>query len=96
VGHRLVQRRVERVAGCPDGPQAELLQHAFELVGNRLERTGEIAVLAGPLDVVQHRQQPGQDSPGRAVDHHDPVAVDPLAVVGVLGGDPLQVRGAFG
>ena len=89
-------RRVERVAHLAEGLEAELGEDALELVGHRLERAGEVAVLAGPVDVVEHRQQFGQHPADRNVARREPVALGPLAVVGVLGLDPLQVGGALG
>jgi len=53
-------------------------------------------VLRGPFQVVQQWQQfPDHRGLGRH-DHRLPVPVDPLAVVGVLRLQPLQVRGALG
>ena len=51
---------------------------------------------AGPLEVVEHGEQLA-DELGAGVDQHGlAVAVDAPPVVGVLGGQPLQVGGALG
>ena len=77
--------------------QPELGQRGGQLVGDRPERTDEIAVRSAP--------GPGRPGPSAAraarwpsppSTTELPVAVDPLAVVGVLGGDPLQVGGPLG
>ena len=95
VHHGLVPSRVERIADLAERDQAELGEHRVELVGDRLERAGQIAVRPRPVDVVQHRQQVGDYPTGGELADHDPVAVDPLAVVGVLGLQALQVGGAL-
>ena len=93
--HGLVHRRVERLALGAEGLEAELLHHGHELVGDRLERAAQVAVRAGPLDVVEHREQLADELGPRVDQHRLAVAVDPPPVVRVLGGEPLQVRRAL-
>ena len=53
-----MQHRVERISGLAETLDAELGQRGVELVGNGRKRaTLQITVLAGQVDVVQHRQQ---------------------------------------
>ena len=52
-------------------------------------------MLPGPADVVQDRKQLGQHVGERLLADGRPVALHPLAVVGVLGLQPLQVGGAL-
>ena len=53
-------------------------------------------MLPRPVDVVEHRDQPGQRLDDGLLADGGPVAVDALAVVGVLRLQPLQVGGPFG
>ncbi len=68
----------------------------IELIGHGLERAVQITVRAGPVDVVEHRQQRRQHAADRDLTHDDAVALDALAVVGVLGLQALQISGALG
>ena len=84
--------------GSPFSPNAvspNLPSAAVELLGHRAERPDQVAVLAGPVEIVEHRQQRAEHHAGGLLGRQRPVAVDPLAVVGVFGGDPLQVAGAL-
>ena len=67
----------------------------FDL-GDLLESAHQFPVLPGPADVVEHRQQRHQHVGERLLAYHQPVPVDPLAVVGVLRAHSLQVGGALG
>src|SRR5215218_6270706 len=96
VHDRLVQRRVEGITGGTERLDAEAVEQPQHPVGDELERTGQVAVVPGPLDVVDDREQLPGEPFGRLVDHQLAVAVDAAPVVGVLGGDPLQVIGALG
>lgn len=54
----LVDRRVELHAGLIDAHQAVRLQRVLQLGGDRGERSvREVTMLAGGVDVVQHRQE---------------------------------------
>ena len=52
-------------------------------------------MLPGPVEVVEDRQQRREHHAHRLLRHDPAVALDPLAVVGVLGGDPLQIPQAL-
>ena len=80
----------------PNDNQAELGQDRVELIGHRLECAGQITVRPGPIDVVEHRQQRRQHTADGDLAHGNAVALDPLAVVGVLGLQPLQIGRALG
>src|SRR5690606_11260524 len=56
-----------------------------------LEAAVELVVLTGAADVVQHREQLGQHLAEGLLADRDPVALDALAVVVVLGLQPLEV-----
>ena len=60
VHQRLVDRRVERLARLAELLEAELRHGRLERLGDRLEPAVELAVLAGPADVVEHREQLGE------------------------------------
>ena len=92
----LVQVRVERLAVLPVRRQAELDRDRLQRLGDGLEPARELAVLPGPADVVQYRQQPDEHAGKRLLPDRHPVALDPLAVVRVLRLNPLQIRGALG
>ena len=49
--------RIEGIALLSVGLQPVLAGHPLELVGHRLETTGQLAVLAGRADIVQDVQQ---------------------------------------
>src|SRR5215813_9106268 len=53
-------------------------------------------MIASPADVVEHGQQLDQDAGQGELAHGGPVPVDPLAVVGILSLNPLQVGRALG
>jgi hypothetical protein len=94
VHERLVDRRVERVAGLAEALHAELGQGALELVRDGGERPAlQVAVLTRQVDVIQHRQQRLDDAADRRVMVQLTVTVDALLVVDVLGLQPLQVAG---
>ena len=60
--HGLVQRRVELVALVAEARKAKSLKGGHQLVGDRLQRAGlQVAVAAGAVEVVEHRQQLGDD-----------------------------------
>ena len=88
--------RVERVALLPVGHQAEPAERGLQLVGDRLEAAGQLAVLPRLVDGVEHGQQPAQRGRHGLLFHGRAVAVDALAVVGVLRLQPLQVGRALG
>ena len=48
-------------------------------------------MLLGPVEVVEHREQHGDDRADRALALDLAVRLGALAVVRILGGDPLQV-----
>ena len=54
VAQRLVEARVERVARLAEPDQPGAADRALELVGDGLEAGVELAVLAGPVDGVEH------------------------------------------
>ena len=85
--------RVERVALFPVGHQAEPAGGRLQGIGDRLETAGQLAVFPGLVDGVEHGQQPGQRADYGLLADGDPVPVDPLAVIGVLGLQSLQVGG---
>src|ERR1039457_6112479 len=93
MGQCLVNLRVERVALVSVGHQAEPAPGRLQGVGDRLETAGQLAVLPGLVDGVEHGQQSGQRAGHRLLTHGRPVPVDSLAVVGVLGLQSLQVGG---
>src|SRR5439155_22231559 len=95
VRHRLVPHRVEPVALLAERRQPELRHRLPQRVGDRPERAGQVAVVAGPVQVVEERQQAGQHGRGGLLGDQALVPVHALAVVGVLRGDALQVAGAF-
>ena len=70
--------------------------HPLELVGDRLETAGQLAVLAGRADIVQHVIRSLSRPSTLALPDHIAVAVDPALVVDVLGLQPLQVSRALG
>jgi hypothetical protein len=59
VHNGLVPSRVESIADLAESDQAVLRENRVELVGDRLESAGQIAVRPSPIDIVQHRQQIG-------------------------------------
>src|SRR5215218_1505290 len=96
VDDRFVQRRVERVARGAERGDAEPVEQPEDPVGHDLEGAGEVAVVTGPLDVVDDREHLQREPLRRLVDDQRAVTVDPTSVVGVLGRDPLEVLGALG
>src|SRR6478735_625343 len=95
MGQRLVDVRVERLAGCTELGQAEPAHDPLQRVGDGLEAAFHLAVLAGPVDVVEHREQRRERAVRRVLPDQVTVAVDASLVVDVLGLQPLQVRGAL-
>src|SRR5450755_4770511 len=91
-----VERRVERVAGLAVGRQAELGRAGLQGLGHRLEAAGQFAVLPGPPDVIEHRQQFTEHARQCLLPDGRPVSLHALAVIGVLGLQPLQVSGPLG
>src|SRR6478735_4789700 len=88
----LVHVGVELLAGLAETLDAETAERRLELVGDGRERaTGEVAGLAGHVDVVEDRQQRLDDAAHRGVTDDLAVAVDALLVVDVLGLQPLEV-----
>src|SRR6266581_2254267 len=96
VHERIVDVRVEGLAGVPVPNQAELGHGRLDGLGHGLESTGQLAVLTGAVDVVEDRQQLGEDVGKRLLTDGDPIPLHALAVVGVLRLHALQVRGALG
>ena len=95
--HGLVQHRVEVLAFLAERHQTESGQGAVQLVGYRLQRAGlQVAVLARPLEIVEHAQQLADDAGLGPVGRGLLVAQRALAVVGEVGLDPLQVTQQFG
>ena len=95
--HGLVQRRVELVTLGAEGDQPQPCQGADQLVGDRLQRTGlQVAVAAGAVEVVEHRQQLADHDGLGPLGGDLLVAQRALAVVGEVGLDALQVRGQLG
>src|ERR1022692_1378718 len=92
----LMQIRVERVAGLPVARPAELGGGRLGRLGHRLDPACQFLVLPGPADVVQYRQQLAEHRRQRLLPDRDPVPLDPLAVVGVLGLQALQVSRPLG
>jgi hypothetical protein len=87
-----VDGRIELHAGLIDAGQAVRLQRVLQLGGDRGERAvREVTVLAGGVDVVQHRQQGVQDADDGHLPCHGAVAFNALAVVDVLGLQAEQV-----
>ena len=68
----------------------------LERLADRLEATLELAVRAGPADVVEHGQQVGENAGQRDLLRGHAVTVDPTPVVGVLGLQPLEISSALG
>src|SRR6266849_226800 len=95
MGQCLVDLRVERVALLPVGHQAEPAERRLQRVGDRLETSGQLPVLPRLVDGVERGQQAGQRGGHGLLAHRGPVPVDALAVVGVLGLQPLHVRGSL-
>ena len=95
MGQCLMDLGVERVALFSVGHQAEPAERRLQRVGDRLETSGQLPVFPRLVDGVEHGQQPGQRAGHGLLAHGGPVPVDALAVVGVLGLQPLQVRGSL-
>src|SRR6478735_4149918 len=88
----LVHVGVELLAGLAETLDAETAERRLELVRDGRERTaGEVAGLAGHVDVVEDRQQRLDDAAHRGVTDDLAVTVDALLVVDVLGLQPLEV-----
>src|SRR5207248_321528 len=75
VRHRLVPGRVERVALLAERAEPELRQRVDQLLGHRAERADQVTVLAGPVHVVQYRQQRRQYRGDRLLGDEPAVAV---------------------
>ncbi len=87
----LVQRRIELVALVAEARKTQPLKGCRQLVGHRLQRTGlQVPVAAGTVEVVEHRQQLGDNRGLGALGDELLVAQRALAVVVVLRLDALQ------
>src|SRR6516162_11565275 len=95
VGQRLVDLRIERVAALAVTDQSELVERRLQRVRDGLESAGQLAVFARLADGVERGQQLGERARHRVLAHRGPVSVHPLAVVGVLCLESLQVCGAL-
>ena len=85
--------------GVADGAelgQPEARDDPLERVGDGLEAAVQLAVLAGPVDGVEHLGDRGERGVRRVLADQLAVAVDPALVVDVLGLQPLQVGGPLG
>jgi hypothetical protein len=91
MGYRLVPGRVEPVALRPERRQAELRQRRRQLLGHGAERADQVAMVTGSIKIIEYGKQRGQHAAGRLLHHQGTVPIDPLAVVGELGAEPLQV-----
>src|SRR5450631_447240 len=87
--------RVERIAGYTEPGESELQDRGVECLGDLPEAPLELAVLAGPPDVVEHRKQGGQRIADGELPHRVAITFNALAVVRVFGLHTLQVSGAF-
>ena len=84
--------RVEGLARGAERLQAQALDAAAQLLRDGGERAlAEVAVLLSPVEIVEHRQQHLDDVADGALPLDLAVRLGALAVVRVLGGDPLQV-----
>ena len=89
----LVDLRIERVTDLAVLLQAQTRDRRLERLGDRLEGTVEVAVVAGATDVVENGQQISERrTDGELLDGF-PIALDALAIVGVFGVHTLQVGG---
>jgi len=57
VHDRLMDRWIERIADFTKRDETVPRQDRVKLIGNGLECTRQVAVLARPVNVIQHRQQ---------------------------------------
>src|SRR5580704_3303219 len=96
MGQRLVDLGVKRIALFSVGHQAEAAERRLQRLGDLLETAGELAVFPSLVDRVKRREQPGQRAGHCLLANRGPVPVDALAVVGVLGLQPLQVGRPLG
>ena len=83
--------RVELSPTSPKATRPSLANTASSWSATALRRAGQVAVRPRPVDVVQHRQQLGEHPADGQLAGRQPLALGPLAVVGVLGLQPLQV-----
>ena len=72
------------------------LDGLLQRVGHGLEAALELAVLLGPADVVEHREQRAQHRGLARGAGERTVALDASLVVDVLGLQPLEVGRALG
>ena len=79
----------------PNPVNPNLARVEAQLVGHRRRRSDQVVVLPGPVEVVQDRQQGTDHQSAGLLDHRAAVALDALAVVRVLGREPLQIAQAF-
>jgi hypothetical protein len=96
VHERLVLRRIEPVARLSEAGQSELGDRSVESLGDLPKSTLELTVLARPTDVIEDRKQGDQRIADGEVTDRFAVTFDALAVVGVLGLHPLEIRGSLG
>src|SRR5262249_56427533 len=87
---------VERLALLPEGAQAQVADRGLKSFGDGLEAAGQLIVVAGPADVIEHRQQLGEHARQGELAYRGAITVDSLAIVGVFSLDPLQVGGPLG
>jgi len=70
----------------------KLRHDGLQRLAHRLEAADQLAVIPRAVDVVEHRQEFGQEVRDGDLLDRDPVALHPAAVVLVLGLKPLKVR----
>src|SRR5690606_21819486 len=92
----LVQIRVERLADGAERLEVELAQRRAQLIGHGLEAAGQLAVLLGTTEVVEHGQQLGQHLLLAGLDRADAIVLDAALVVDELCLLALEVGGALG
>jgi hypothetical protein len=84
VHERLVHRGVERLPDLAVAHHAEPAEGALELLRDGDERSGEVTVLAGQLDVVQHRDERLPQGVHTALVSGEGLGLRPLHEPGVL------------
>jgi hypothetical protein len=91
----VVPGRIEDVTDVTESAESELRQGRVELLRHDRERTDEVAVFTGAIEVVEDRQQGTDDQSRGLLQNRASVALDSLAVVGVFRADALQVTDSF-
>src|SRR5699024_2666767 len=95
--HGLVLLRVERYSRLAEALEPEPVEGRDELVRNSLERPRhEVAVLTGPVEVVEQLEHLADHRGPRLLDGDRPFALLALAVVRVLGLQALQIARQLG